>query len=142
MSLCDRDMCQLLCNWIIMNMIFMKGIWNLYYVKKETLSQAFSCKFCEFLRRQLHLRLFANCATNFWTTASRVFIIELAVCGRDKNHKFDDFKTHKNLFLNEVAFYFIWLLHCIKVSASLSIQTECGKMQTLFRQCCAIRDAN
>ena len=25
------------------------GIWNLYYAKKETLSQAFSYKFCEFL---------------------------------------------------------------------------------------------
>ena len=47
-------------------------------------------------------------------TASRFFIVEPGSCERQKNHKFDNFKTHKNLFLNEVAFYFIWLLHCIK----------------------------
>ena len=52
-------------------------------------------------------------------TGSRFFLIEPAFCERDKNHKLDNFKTipcwtHKNLFFNEVAFYFIWLLHCIK----------------------------
>ena len=61
------------------------------------------------------LRLFANYSTNFWTTASRFFIIEPAFCEHDKNHKFDNSKTQKNLFFNEVAFYFIWLLHCIKI---------------------------
>ena len=34
---------------------------------------------------------------------SRFFIIELAFCERDKNHKFDNFKTPKNHFFNEVA---------------------------------------
>ena len=70
-------------------------------------------------------------------TASRLFIVEPAFYEHDKNHKFDHFKTHKNLFFNEV-------LHCIawKVSVSLYIQCECGKMQTLFMQCCAVKDAN
>ena len=40
-------------------------------------------------------------------TASRFFIVEAAFCERDKNHKFDNFKAHKNLLFNEVAFYFI-----------------------------------
>ena len=43
-------------------------------------------------------------------TASRFFIIEPAFSERDKNHKFDNFKTPvklKNLFFGEVAFYFI-----------------------------------
>ena len=116
MSSCDTGMHQLLLsNWIIMNMIFMKGTWNLYYFKKETLSQGFPCKFCEFVRKRLLLRLFANYSTNFWTTASRFFMIEPAFCERDKNHKFDNFETHKNLFFNEAAFYFIWLLYCIKI---------------------------
>ena len=47
-------------------------------------------------------------------TASRFFIVEPAFRERDKNHKFDNFKTQKNLFFNEVPFYFVWLLHCIK----------------------------
>ena len=50
---------------------------------------------------------YANYSTNVWTTASRFFTIEPAFCEGDKNHKFDNFKTHKNLFFNEVAFYFI-----------------------------------
>ena len=74
------------------------------YVKKETLSQVFPGKFCEFLRRRLLLRLFANYSTNFWTTASRFYIIEPAFCEHDKNHKFDSFKTRKNLFFNESRF--------------------------------------
>ena len=65
---------------------------------KKTLSQAFSYKFCELLRKRLLLRLFANYSTDFWLTASRFFIIELAFCERDKDHKFENFKTHKNLF--------------------------------------------
>ena len=48
LSLCDRDMRQLLRNWIRIWFLWI-GIRNLYYVKKETLSQAFSCKFCESL---------------------------------------------------------------------------------------------
>ena len=40
-------------------------------------------------------------------TASRFFIVEVAFCERDKNHKFDNFKAHKNLLFNEVVFYFI-----------------------------------
>ena len=38
-------------------------------------------------------------------TASRLFIVEPAFCERDKNHKFDNFKIHKNLFFNEVLHY-------------------------------------
>ena len=35
----------------------------------------------------------ANYFINFWMTASGSFIIETAFCERDKNHKFDNFKT-------------------------------------------------
>ena len=63
--------------------------------------------FRRFLSSRLLLRLFANYSTNFWTTASRFFIIELAFNEHDKNHKFGNSKTHKNLFFNEVTFYFI-----------------------------------
>ena len=35
----------------------------------------------------------ANNFTNFWMTASGNCIIEPAFCERDKNHKFDNFKT-------------------------------------------------
>ena len=49
----------------------------------------------------------------FWMTASRIFIAEPAFCEHDKNHKFDNFKTHKNIFFNEV-------FRCIKsVCASM-----------------------
>ena len=60
-----------------------------------------------FLASRRLLKLFANYCTNFWTTAFRFFIIEPTFCEHDKNHKFGYFKTHKNLFFNEVAFYFI-----------------------------------
>ena len=42
---------QSLCYWIRMNTVWFLwiGIWNLYYVQKETLFQVFSYKFCEFL---------------------------------------------------------------------------------------------
>ena len=46
-----------------------------------------------FLASRRLLKLFANYSTNFWTTASRFFIIEPTFCERDKNHKFDHFKT-------------------------------------------------
>ena len=59
-----------------------------------------------FITSRRLLRLSASYSTNFWTTASRFFIIEPAFCEHDKNHKFDNSKTHKNLFFNEVAFYF------------------------------------
>ena len=75
--------------------------------KKETLSYAFSYKFWKFLRKRLLLRLFANYSSNFWMAAFRFFIIEPAFYERDKNHKFENFKTHKNLFFNETAFYFV-----------------------------------
>ena len=123
MSLCDRDMRQLLCNWIIMNMIFMKCIWNLYYIKKEILFQAFSCKFCEFLHNDgfwdfLQVILFDK----FLDGCFLIFSVEPAFCERDKNHKFDSFKTDKSQFFNEVAFYFVWLLHCIR-SVRLSLNS-------------------
>ena len=35
----------------------------------------------------------ANNFTNFWMTDSGNCIIEPAFCERDKNHKFDNFKT-------------------------------------------------
>ena len=60
-----------------------------------------------FLAIQRLLRLYANQSTNFWTIASRFFIIEPAFYEHDKNHKFDNSKTYKNLFFNGVAFYFI-----------------------------------
>ena len=90
------------------------GIWNLYYVKTETLSQVFSYNFCEFLHNDSFWGFFSNYFTNLWMPASRFFVVEPAFCERDKNHKFDNFKAHKNLLFNEVVFYFIWLLHCIK----------------------------
>ena len=62
-------------------------------LKKETLFQAFSYMFCEFWRKRLFLRLFANYSSNFWITASRFFILEPAFCESDKNHKFDNFKS-------------------------------------------------
>ena len=79
-------------------------------VKKRLYRRHFLAKF---LRKRLLLRVLANYSTHFWTTASRFFIIEPAFCECDKNHEFDNFKTNKNLFFNEVAFHFIWL-HCIK----------------------------
>ena len=39
-------------------------------------------------------------------TAYKFFIVEPAFYERDKNHKFDSFKIHKNLFFNEDVFYF------------------------------------
>ena len=36
---------------------------------------------------------FCQLSTSFWMTASRFFFIEQAFCERDKNHKFDNFKT-------------------------------------------------
>ena len=109
MSLYDRDMRQLLCNWIRIWFSWI-GIWNLYYVKKETLYRAFSFKFCEslhndgfweFLRIFLHIfgwlllvflllnRLFVNV----------IKIINLTIL------------KLKNLFFNEVEFYLIIALH-------------------------------
>ena len=73
-------------------------------VKKRLYRRHFLAKF---LRKRLLLRVFANYSTHFWTTASRFFIIEPAFCECDKNHEFDNFKTNKNLFFNEVAFHFI-----------------------------------
>ena len=67
-------------------------------------------------------------------TASRPFIVEPAFCERDKNHKLDNFKTHKNLFFRYCTVY--------KVPASLCIQSECNKIRTLFMQRCAMKDAN
>ena len=60
-----------------------------------------------FLASRRLLRLFTNYSTNSWTTASRFLITEPAFCEHDKNHKFDNSESHKNLFFNEVAFYFI-----------------------------------
>ena len=71
-----------------------------------------------------------NYSSNFWMADSRFFIAELAFCECDKNHKFDNFKTHKNLFFNEVVFYFIRLLHYIKSVRISCIQPKCGKMWT------------
>ena len=59
-------------------------------LKKGTLSQAFSCKFCEFLHND-----------GFWDFIQQIFgwmllnllIIEPAFCERDKDHKFDNFET-------------------------------------------------
>ena len=48
MSLCDRDMHQLLCSWIRIQFLWI-GIRNLNYGKKESLSQTFSCTFWESL---------------------------------------------------------------------------------------------
>ena len=102
------------------------GIWNLNYVKQEAPFQAFSYKFCEFSHNY-----------SFWD----FMLIKSALLNVIKNHKFDSFKTHKSFFCNRVAFYFIY--YCTaKVSASLCIQSECGKIRTLFTQCCAIRDTN
>ena len=50
-------------------------------------------------------------------TAARFFIIELAFCKRNKTASC---WTHKSPFFNEVAFYFVWLLHCIK-SVNISL---------------------
>ena len=69
------------------------GIWNLYYVKTETLSQVFSYNFCEFLHNDGFWGFFSNYFTNLWMPASRFFVVEPAFCERDKNHKFDNFKT-------------------------------------------------
>ena len=46
---------------------------------------------CETLRKLL------NYSSNFWMTASRFIIVEPPFCERDKNRKFDNFTTHKNL---------------------------------------------
>ena len=143
MSSCDTGMHHLLLsNWIIMNMIFMKGTWNLHYFKKETLSQGFPCKFCEFVRKRLLLRLFANYSANFWRTTSRFFMIEPAFCERDKIINLTILKLTRISFL--IKLHFILSDYCIawKLSTSLCIQPECRKMQTLFKQCCAVRDAN
>ena len=53
------------------------------------------------------------------------FIVEPAFCEREKNHKFDSFKSHKNLFFNEVEFYYVRFLHCIK-SVCISVGLNMG----------------
>ena len=80
----------------------------------EPLSQAFPYKFCESFHNdgfwdfsQIILQIFGRLLLDF-LLSNRSF------CERDKNHKFGDFKSHKSLFFNEVTFYFIWSLHCIK----------------------------
>ena len=57
-----------------------------------------------FFPSQQLFRLFANYSTIFWTTTSRLFITEPAFCKRDKNHKFDNFKTHRISFLMKSRF--------------------------------------
>ena len=75
------------------------------------------------LKKRLYLWRFLTSSVNFYittafetlcelfykflTTASRFFIIEPTFCEHDKNNKFNNFKTHNNLFFNKVAFYFI-----------------------------------
>ena len=61
-----------------------------------------------------------NYSSNFWITASRFFIVELAFCEHDKNYKVDDFKnSHESLFSwSRVLFYLIIALHkkCLHLS--------------------------
>ena len=89
-------------------------IWFLWKVFETCTMLKKRLYFRRFLSSGRLLRLFANYFTNFWPTASRFFIIEWGFDEHDKDHKFGNSKTHKNLFFNEVTFYFIWLLHCIK----------------------------
>ena len=131
MSLCDKDLRQSLCPWISLWI----GIWNLYYFQKETLFQAFSDKFCEFLHND-----------GFWDF---MWII-LQILGR----LLLDFLLLNQLFVNvtkikdltilrlypvkltRISFLmksrFILSDYCIesKVSASFYIQSECRKMWT------------
>ena len=90
---CDRNTIEL-CNWIRINMIFINRYWKQLRpatMLKKTSSQAFSCKFCEFLHNDGFCDLW-NFSSNFWMTASRFFNIEATFCERDKNHKFDNFE--------------------------------------------------
>ena len=120
MSLCGRDMRQLLCNWFMMNMIFIKRAWN-FVKKKDSISGVSSCKFCEFLNNngfwvflRIILQIFGWLLLDFLLLnrffANVIKIINLTIL-----------KLTRISFFNEVAFYFAWLLHCIKsVRISLS----------------------
>ena len=120
MSLCGRDMRQLLCNWFMMNMIFIKRAWN-FVKKKDSISGVSSCKFFEFLNNngfwvflRIILQIFGWLLLDFLLLnrffANVIKIINLTIL-----------KLTRIYFFNEVAFYFAWLLHCIKrVRISLS----------------------
>ena len=127
----QKQLRQLLCNWIRIWFSWI-GIWNLYYVKKETLSQAFSFMFCEslhddgfwdFLRIVLHI---------FGRLLLVFLLLNRRFCERDKSYKFDNFKTHKNLFFNEVEFYLIIALHekCLHLSV---FSLNAGKCRHFLR---------
>ena len=102
-------------------------------LKKRLYLRRFLASFVNFYIKRL-LRLFANYYLNFWMTASRLFTIETTFCECDKNHEFGNFKTmpcstHKNLFFNEVAFYFVIIgLHkkCPHLSVFSLNVGECG----------------
>ena len=86
LSLCDRDMRQLLCNWII-NMIFMnRYLKPVTMLKKRFHLRCFLANFVSFYETSA-LRLFANYYLNFSMNASRLFTIEPIFCKRNKNHK-------------------------------------------------------
>ena len=120
MSLFDRDMRQLLCNWFMMNMVFIKRAWN-FVKKKDSISGVSSCKICEFLNNngfwvflRIILQIFGWLLLDFLLLnrffANVIKIINLTIL-----------KLTRISFFNEVAFYFAWLLHCIKsVRISLS----------------------
>ena len=112
---------QLLCNWIIINMIFMKGIWNLYYAKKETPSQAFSCKFCEFLHND-----------GFWDFLQIILqIFEWLLL---------EFLLLNGLFVNVTKIINLTILRLYPVK--LTRISFLMKSRFILSDYCAIRDAN
>ena len=87
---------------------------QLRYVKKETLSQPFSCKLFEFLHNNCFWDFFRIILQIFgWLLLDFLLLNQLIV----KVIKIINLTILKlnNLFLNEVKFYFVWLLHCIKI---------------------------
>ena len=84
----------------------------LVMLKKRLYLRRFLASFVNFCITTA-FEIFCELFLNFWMTTPRIFIVEPTFCERYKNHKFDNFKTHKNLFFDEV-------LHCIK-SACVSM---------------------
>ena len=122
------------------------GISNLHYVKKETLFQTFSNKFCEFLHNdgfwdfmRIILQIFGWLLLDF-LLLNRLFVNMIKIINLTILKVYPAELT-RILFLMKSRFILSNYCAASKVSASLCIQSKCGKMRTVFTQCCAIKDA-
>ena len=127
MSLCDRD---IQVTSYQNEYDFSKQLILVNMLKKRLYLRRFLTSFVNFYITTA-FESFANYSSNFWLTASRFFLLlNRLFVNVIKNYKFDNFKTHKNLFFewSRVLFYLITALH--KKRPHLSVFSlnvgECG----------------